>query len=491
MGMLGLIVSEIIGGMKMRLDKQIDLMKEDIISAIQTCIQIKSVKDIEHASPGAPFGPGIQEALEWTLALGEKYGFTVKNVEGYAGHIEMGTGDLLGILGHLDVVPEGDGWSVPPYSATIKDGKILGRGALDDKGPSLTTLFAMKAIKDANIPLNMRVRLILGTDEESGWADLDYYLKKEEVPQIGFAPDAEFPVIHAEKGILHLEFSRSQETSFPHLVRVQGGERANVVADVCEITVKGIKLEIISNKLNDFTFPKGVSAKPGSLETSQEIEQEIGQETKLTFRGIGAHGSLPQNGKNAILYALHFLRTLPLNSEEQHLLDFILTHPGTGFYGEGFGIALSDESSGKLSLNLGILELTSDKVRFVIDIRYPVTFKRDDVFLPIEKIAQSEKFRLKVLTHQEAHHVPKDSALVQALLKAYADVTGLEPFAFAIGGGTYAKALPQGVAFGPVFPGEPELIHCPDEYISIENLLQTTKVYAQAILNLAADPENR
>jgi len=469
--------------MKMRLDKQIDLMKEDLIAAIQACIQIKSVKDVEHAAPGAPFGPGIKDALEWTLALGEKLGFTVKNVEGYAGHIEMGTGDLLGILGHLDVVPEGDGWSAPPYSATIKDGKIYGRGALDDKGPSLTALFAMKAIKDAKIPLNMRVRLILGTDEESGWADMDYYLKKEEVPQIGFAPDAEFPVIHAEKGILHLELNKSYATPFPHLVRVQGGERPNIVPDVCEVTIKGITNEIISSKLKEFSFPEGVSGKLGSLETKQE--------TKLTFRGVGAHGSLPQNGKNAILYALRFLQTLPLSSEEQHILDFILTHPGTGYYGEGFGIALSDEPSGKLSLNLGILELTSDKVTFVIDIRYPVTFKRDDVFLPIKKIAKSEDISLKILTEQEAHHVPKDSALVQSLLKAYADVTGLEPFAFAIGGGTYAKALPQGVAFGPVFPGEPDVIHCPDEYISIDNLLITTKVYAQAILNIAADPENR
>lgn len=467
----------------MRLTQQIDLMKEDIIAAIQACIQIKSVKDVEHAAPGAPFGPGIQEALEWTLALGEKFGFTVKNVEGYAGHIEMGTGDLLGILGHLDVVPEGDGWSVPPYSAAIKDGKIYGRGALDDKGPTLTALFAMKAIKDANIPLNMRVRLILGTDEESGWADMDYYLKKEEVPQIGFAPDADFPVIHAEKGILHLELSKSQATSFPHLVRIQGGERANVVPDLCEVILKGIAGEIIANQLKDFSFPDGVSGRIDSLETEKE--------TKLTFRGVGAHGSLPQNGKNAVLFALRFLQTLPLSSEEQHMLDFILAHPGTGFYGEGFGIALSDEPSGKLSLNLGILELTSDNIRFVIDIRYPVTFKRDDVYLPIEKIAQSEELSLKVITHQEAHHVPKDSALVQSLLKAYADVTGLEPFAFAIGGGTYAKALPQGVAFGPLFPGEPEVIHCPDEYISIENLLTTTKVYAQAILNLAADPENR
>ena len=260
-------------------------------------------------------------------------------------------------MGHIDVVPEGEGWSAPPYSATIQDGKIYGRGALDDKGPSLTALFAMKAIKDANIPLNMRVRLILGTDEESGWADMDYYLKREEVPEIGFAPDAEFPVIHAEKGILHLELSKSHITAFPHLISIQGGQRANVVPDTCEATLKGIASDVITKQLQDFNFPERVSGKLTSRETDSEAT--------LIFKGVGAHGSLPQNGKNAVLYALQFLRTLPLNKEEQHTLDFILAHPGTGFYGEGFGIALSDEPSGKLSLNLGILELTSDKVRFV------------------------------------------------------------------------------------------------------------------------------
>ena len=466
----------------MHLEKQIDSMKEEIIEAVQNCIQIRSVKDIEHASGGAPFGQGIKDALEWTLALGEKFGFNVKNAEGYAGHIEMGNGELMGILGHLDVVPEGDGWSVPPYSGVIKDGKIYGRGALDDKGPSLAALFAMKAIKDANIPLNMRVRLILGTDEESGWADMDYYLKREEVPIMGFAPDAEFPLIHAEKGILHLELSKSNVNPFPHLVKVQGGERANIVPDLCEVFLKEISEDIIAKQLKDFSFPDGVSC---------ELESQETDYVKLVVKGLGAHGSLPQNGKNAVLYALQFLSTLPLSTEEQQAINFILKYPGTGFYGEGFGIDLSDEPSGRLSLNLGILKLTSEKISFVIDIRYPVTFEREDVFKPIEKIASGEAFDIKVLSHQEAHHVPKDSVLVQALLKAYSDVTGREPFAFAIGGGTYAKAIPQGVAFGPVFPGEPEVIHCPDEYISIDNLLLTTKVYAQAILNLAANPENQ
>ena len=466
----------------MRLDSQIEAMKEEIISAVQACIQIKSVKDMSKPASGAPFGAGIKDALAWAMQLGEKLGFTVKNVDGYAGHIEMGSGELLGILGHLDVVPEGDGWSVPPYSGEIKDGRIYGRGALDDKGPSLAALFAMKAIKDANIPLSKRVRLILGTDEESGWADMDYYLAREEVPYMGFAPDAEFPLIHAEKGILHLELKKPG-VSFPHLVSIRGGERPNIVPDVCEVRLKGLKREDLAQTLKSYDFPEGVS---GSLE-GQETDPEI----KLLFKGVGAHGSLPQDGKNAVLYALRYLRSLALSAEEQKALDFVLNYPGTGFYGEGFGIAFQDEPSGKLSLNLGIFEFSAEQMRFVIDIRYPVTVNDADVLKPVEKAAQAESYSLEILSHQKSHHVPKDSELVKSLLKAYADVTGLEPYAFAIGGGTYAKALPQGVAFGPVLPGEPDVIHCADEYITVKNLILTTKVYAQAILNVAAEPEYR
>lgn len=462
----------------MNINEMIDTLKDELIVAVQSCIQIKSVKDVEHAAPGAPFGPGIKECLEWTLALGERLGFNVKNIDGYAGQIEMGSGELFGILGHLDVVPEGDGWTVPPYSGNIVNGRIYGRGALDDKGPSLAALFAMKAIKDSGLPLNKKIRLILGTDEESGWADMDYYKQKEEIPVMGFAPDAEFPLIHAEKGILHLELSKDL-SEFTHLVRLQGGERANVVPDLCQITLKGFTKDEITAQLNSFNFQEGVS---GTLEASLESSSS---ELNVVVRGIGAHGSLPQNGKNAVIYALDFLKTLSLTDEELALVEWLIQNPGTGFHGEGFGVTLVDEPSGKLSLNLGIMNLSAHHLRFVIDIRYPVTFKKEDILKPIEKKAVETGLSMKILNHQAAHHVPKDSPLVEALLKAYSDVTGLEAYAFAIGGGTYAKVLPQGVAFGPVLPGEPDVIHCPDEYISVDNLLLATKVYAQAILNLA------
>lgn len=465
----------------MNLNQVIDNLKDELIIAVQSCIQIKSVKDVEHAAPGAPFGPGIKECLEWTLALGERLGFTVTNIDGYAGQIEMGSGELFGILGHLDVVPEGDGWSVPPYSGKIINGKIFGRGALDDKGPSLAALFAMKAIKDSGLPLNKKVRLILGTDEESGWADMEYYKQKEEIPVMGFAPDAEFPLIHAEKGILHLEFSKNL-SEFSHLVRLQGGERANVVPDLCQIALKGFTEAEITAQLNTFRFPEGVS---GKLDASTD---NSASELNLVVRGIGAHGSLPQNGKNAVIYALGFLKTLSLTDEELFIVEWLMQNPGTGFHGEGFGVTLCDEPSGKLSLNLGIIDFSAQHIRFVIDIRYPVTFKKEDILTPIEKKAAEAGFSMKIQSHQQAHHVSKDSPLVESLLKAYSDITGLEAYAFAIGGGTYAKVLPQGVAFGPVLPGEPDVIHCPDEYISVDNLVTATKVYAQAILNLALGP---
>ena len=461
--------------MNMNLNHEVDKLKDDLIEAVQGCIKFPSVESSPR--PGAPFGQDIKECLDWTLALGEKLGFTVKNVDGYAGHIEMGAGPLLGILGHLDVVPEGDGWSVPPYAGLIKEGKIYGRGATDDKGPSLAALFAMKAVQNANVPLNKKVRLILGTDEESGWKDMERYFQTEELPETGFSPDAEFPLIHAEKGILQLALTRSI-SYFPHLKEIKGGERANVVPDQCKIALNHLSVSEVEERLKSYKFPEGIS---------WEIYAQAENEVFLTFKGISAHGSLPQNGLNAVLYALKFLHSLPLSADEHEFIAWILENPGTSFKGEGMGIALSDQPSGDLSLNLGILELEGQTLRVVLDIRYPVTYSEQDVLPVVTDKAGTAGYTIEILSHQAAHHVPKDSSLVQTLLKAYQEVTGQEGEAFAIGGGTYAKVLPQGVAFGPTFPGEPEVIHCPDEYIPIDRLVLMTKIYAHAIYNLLVD----
>ncbi|NMA69962.1 MAG: M20 family metallopeptidase, partial [Desulfitobacterium sp.] len=336
------------------------------------------------------------------------------------------------------------------------------------------------AIKDLEIPLQKKVRLILGTDEESGWADMDYYKEKEEIPVIGFAPDAEFPLIHAEKGILHLEISKKFSTPLRYIQEIRGGQRANVVPDTCTVILKDLPLKTIQEILQEMVLPEGVSAK---------VKEETGESIILTFKGLSAHGSLPQKGKNALIFALKFLKELDLSQEEKKLIQW-LYEGSKGYYGEGFGITLADEPSGKLSLNLGIMNCSAEDISFVLDIRYPVTFGKEDVLIPMTKEAEKRGLNLLVLSHQEAHHVPKESPLVQGLLKAYSEVTGKEGYPFAIGGGTYAKVMAQGVAFGPSFPGEPEVIHSPDEYLSIENLILTTKIYAQAILNLAQKPSS-
>lgn len=450
--------------------------KEDIVVKLQEFIQICSTK----APPahGAPFGQGIHDALDWILQLGVSMGFTAKNINGYAGSLEFGTGKLFGILGHIDVVPEGEGWSVPPYSGLIRDGKVYGRGALDDKGPTLAALYAMKRLKDSGLPLKRTIRLILGTDEESGWEDMEVYTKHEALPIEGFAPDGGFPLIHAEKGILHIELQKKL-LPLPHVVSIIGGERANVVPDLCTILLKNLPEELLLTRLSQYTPPPGVSLEIKTQETTGSM---------LMVNGLGAHGSLPHKGKNACLYGLDFLQTLPLEKQELALIQWILSYPGNGYEGEGFQINFEDEVSGKLSLNVGICELKYDHLRLVLDIRYPVTVRSEQILEQIRGLCSREKISVHILSEQYPHHVPKNSLLVQTLLSAYEKVTGRDAYAYAIGGGTYAKVMRSGVAFGPTFPGEPELAHCADEYIAIDHLYLMTEIYAQALFDIATEP---
>lgn len=210
--------------------------KEELITECQQLIQIESVLDERNASETIPFGKGPFDALKWMLNKGNEYGFSTKNIDNVAGHIEMGQGEeLLGILCHVDVVPAGSGWTYPPFKGEVVDGKLYGRGAIDDKGPTIASLLALKMVKDAGIKLNKRVRMIIGTDEESGFRCVDRYFEKEEMPTIGFAPDADFPLINAEKGIATLEFTLiNHMQADEQLISFHAGKRTNMVPDVAE-----------------------------------------------------------------------------------------------------------------------------------------------------------------------------------------------------------------------------------------------------------------
>ncbi len=460
--------------------KEVEKRKDDLIKDTQAYLRIKSVLDEKTKSKDAPFGEGINEAFLHLLTLGEKEGFTVKNLDGYAGHIELSgtTDEIVGILCHVDVVPEGDGWTSDPYRAEIRDDKIFARGALDDKGPTIAAFYAMKIVKDLNLPLSKNVRMIIGTDEESEWRCVDYYFKHEKMPELGFAPDADFPIIHAEKGIIDLMIKQTQAEKELKtdliLQSFQSGRRYNMVPDHAKAVLKGNeqlpKIEAIFTEFLSENDVKG------------QCHLEAGSVT-LSVGGISAHAMEPNNGKNAGILLATFLHKLELDHKAQHFVNTIIDKFEGDTRGNKLNIAFKDDISGELTLNVGMISYQEDLPGQIgINIRYPVTGNSK---LIKEKMVQIDGFELQSFDDSTPHHVEKNHPLIQALQKVYEEQTGEQADLIAIGGGTYARSLEAGVAFGPLFPGRPDVAHQKDEYIEIEDLVRATAIYAQAIYELA------
>ncbi|WLR50286.1 dipeptidase PepV [Bacillus tianshenii] len=456
--------------------------KEEILKETQAFLQIKSVLDEEKASEGAPFGPGIKEALEFMLQKGEQDGFTAKNLDGYAGHLEFGDGpDLLGILCHVDVVPEGDGWTTDPFSADIRDGKIYARGAIDDKGPTMAAYFAMKLVKEMNVPLKKRVRMILGTDEESDWRCMDHYFKHEEMPAFGFAPDADFPIIFAEKGIADIELitkGDALENSNNHLISFESGRRFNMVPDDAQVILHLENPEEVKEKFEAFLQEQPVNGKA-------TVE---GHKLFLQIEGVSAHGSVPTSGKNAGLYSAKFLKGLKLDKQGEGFVDFLDHYLVDDGKGEKLGIQAEDDVSGELTVNVGLQHYRAEEGGKVgLNIRYPVKHQFETTKETLEAIAGKHNMKMNIVDNSTPHHVPKDTEWLKTLQRVYEEQTGDKAELISIGGGTYARVLENGVAFGPLFPGREEVAHQKDEYMWVEDLLKATAIYAQAIYELATE----
>jgi len=453
-------------------------MREEIIKSTQEIVRIKSVEDAP--KEGMPFGEGVHSCLEYALALSEKLGFTTKNFNGYAGHAEFGEGEeVVGILVHLDVVPEGDNWTYPPYGGEIHDGKIYARGTIDDKGPAIAGLYAMKAVKDSGMPLNKKIRIIFGTDEESGWDDMKYYLENQKAPDVAFTPDAEFPAIYGEKGILIFDFVKTLHKNSPEsgivIHKIKGGNRPNMVPDYCEAHISSNPS--ILEKLTAFL-----------KENHLKIEAEVtGDKTILKSYGISAHGSLPESGQNAVSQLVLFLNTLDLaDGDAADFIHFYSNKIGMEYYGQSMGCGFYDEVSGKLIFNVGVIDLNEDEIKLTINIRYPVTYTTNVVYDAMEKELEGTGIKLIRGKHDmDPIYLPKDHELIKKLMQVYTKITGDDREPITMGGGTYARAMKNAVAFGPLFPGQPELAHQKDEYISVEDLLKITEIYAEALYELA------
>ena len=453
----------------MKLDAIIESMRDDMVQTLQKWIRIPSVK--AEAQPGAPFGAEIRRALDAAAEDCERLGFDTRIFDGYALHADLGEGDdleALGILAHLDVVPEGDGWKYPPYGAVIDGGRMYGRGTSDDKGPAVAALYAMKAVQTAGIPLRRKVRLILGCDEESGSECMHYYKKVAVMPRSGFSPDASYPIINIEKGILRVVLNGKLSTDGLRVISFHTGQRPNVVPGKASALVAGGP-ELVRQ-----------TAEAAARLDLPVTAQDNGDGTvELTAIGINGHAAYPELARNAIGELLLVLRELGVQGALRALADKV----GTEYYGQSMQIALEDCISGKLTCNMGIIRADENGVSATLDIRYPVMTNPAMVVKNIR--AAFPDFDVQPGDPNEPHYIPESSELVQRLLDAYCEVTGYERKCLYTGGGTYARELEEGVAFGAGFPQDEDLAHQANEYIDLDGLIKNVKIFASAIVKLA------
>lgn len=410
---------------------------DDIVKNLSQLIKFDSSQ--APATEGKPFGEANAKCLDFFLSLASYLGFETKNYDNYIGEVKFGSGEDFAVLAHLDVVPAGNGWTHDPFGGEVdrENGKIWGRGAMDDKGPALIALYAMKAIKDAGIKPKKCIKLIVGCNEETGWACIDHYNKVAKMPETGISPDADFPVIYAEKGIVHLTLAFPAENA--QFSGLKGGDRANMVCDYCEVT-----------------------AEKSDLAEQLGLEYAAG---KIISRGKSAHGSTPEKGVNAIEKMLAYLG---LDGMKKLL------------FGEKLGLSGFEDETGKLTFSPNLIEQRGGAIYVTCDVRYPATYTLKNVLEVVDKCGIPY-----TIEHEQAPLFnDKNGKLISTLLGVYNEVTGKNVQPVAIGGGTYARALKCGAAFGPEEEGEESTIHQADEYITFEKIDKCLKIYTLALQRL-------
>lgn len=437
--------------------------QDEMLETLKQFVAIDSTYDEATVDKNNPFGKGVSKALGFIEDLAKRDGFIVNNYDNMV--VEILNNDLeknITIMAHADIVPVGTGWPQDPFILLEKDGFLYGRGVADDKGPLLAAYYAFKALRDNNLLGHYQVRFLVGGNEERGSACMEHYFKKlnKKQPTLGFSPDSAFPLTFAEKGIIG--FSVSKDINFPQLISIKGGVASNSVIEKCTVTLKS-DLEFLS-------YLDEVEADYSYLATDENMT--------LTFHGVAAHGSVPWKGKNAAMEAVKHLGEFYKNE------DFKLLY---GLYsplkGEGVKASAYSENMGDNSLNVGLFSFLNGHLNMVVNYRYVETVKEEEM---IDNIVMSSKpFIIKVLGTSPLLFYPKDSILIQTLLKAYQDETGdLETPLIASGGGTYAKSADNVVAFGMQFPDFDSHMHGVNECTKIEHLNLAMAIYARAIIEL-------
>lgn len=432
---------------------------KDMIESIKAAVRINSVMDEDTATESMPFGKGVDESLRKTLEIAESLGFKTVYKDGYYGYAEIGEGEeLIGILGHIDVVPIGDEskWKFPPFSATEEDGYIYGRGTQDDKGPTIAAMYAVKALLDAGVKFEKRVRFIIGGDEENLWRCIAKYTENgEEIPSMGFTPDSSFPVTNAEKSLVqfYLRGKGSKDLS----LNISGA--LNAVPGVANYT--GKLADKLAEKLDELKF-------------DYEKDGE-----SITVIGKRVHAASADKGVNAIERLCKALYEIGVEDDVVRFVAELSDSVGSKILPN-----CVDDVSGTLTLNLGELIINEKESKIGFDSRVPVKFTIEDLEDAVKEKAANYGLEFEEFDRLKSLYVPADSELIKTLVSVYEQETGLEGTPKSSGGATYAKALDNCVAFGAMFPFDEKTEHQENERVNIKNMIKATEIYALSVYRL-------
>jgi succinyl-diaminopimelate desuccinylase len=420
--------------------------QDEIINSVLESVKINSVEGMPEE--GMPFGRGVNDALEHALKLADKMGFRTKNADGYFGYAEYGEGEeMVAVLGHMDIVPVGDDWTFDPWGEIVDD-RIYGRGTLDDKGCIIGALYALDAVRKLAGSLKRRVRIIFGTNEETGSKDMVKYNEMEETPVMGFTPDADYPVIFSEKGIARVVLEK--RITDGSLLMAKAGNAVNIV--------------------------------PGTAAMSFIAGNEL---QHLMAEGIPAHGSTPELGKNAISALMKKAADYGTAGDFGTFVRFFNEHIAEETDGKSLGLSCVTAKFGSTTVNAGLMEGNSECIKITLDCRYPANEDFAGRIDELKKKTDEYGIRCELIKNVEPLYIPENSKLVKTLQAVYNEQTGETAEPVVIGGGTYAKAVKNIVAFGPVFPGQESVIHQKDEFISIEHLMKNIEIMAHAMYRLS------
>lgn len=472
--------------MHQKIKEYFEVHKQEMLDDIMAAIRIPSVNGPEQ--PGMPFGEENARVLAFARMLGNELGMKAEVLENKVAVIDLNDAPTeLDILAHLDVVPAGDGWTVTdPFVPVIRDGRLYGRGSSDDKGPAVAALYAMKAVKDLGIPLTKNVRLILGADEETACRDTAYYYSKFNEAPCSFSPDAEYPLINIEKGGLYTKYSAAWEAdaALPRLVSLKGGTAGNVVPNRAEAVVEGLEEAVIRNICKTAGEETGIQ-----FTVAPEENAPDGSKGRYVIRatGISTHASTPWDGNNAVTGLIRAVVSLPLaeGTGIETLKGLSEIFPHNDYYGEAAGVAQKDEVSGVLTLGTNMVEYGTTGLMGKIDCRAPICATKENMLDVLSTKLSAAGIKIDPESQMTPpHHVPAEKPFVQTLLSCYEQVMGEKGYCMAIGGGTYAHRLENGVAFGCMKLGIDYHMHGADEYLIIDDMVKSAELFALAIAEI-------